>query len=217
MQWYFGNLSVRPCSSVRWHTICAVSKSVSGNTVMKKSVLKAAAVAGFSILGASGAFAQTATQTIGLSAFVNAKCLIGTSVATQSATGVAADNIVVTTSGTTHTGANFTPSVSGGNYSVTCTTPNTITMTSANDGLKAATPLGGAFDNFITYSATASQGVLTGTLNAAGTTPGRTITTVATPVAFNGTMTVNVATNSNVNPLAPGSYADTLTITLTPQ
>jgi hypothetical protein len=135
----------------------------------------------------------------------------------QSATGVAGDNIVVTTTGTAHTGATFTPSVSGGNYSVTCTTPNTITMTSANDGLKAATPLAGLFDNFIKYTATATQGVLVGSLATVGTTPGRTITTSATPVAFNGTMTLDVVTVTNTNPLAPGSYADTLTVTLTPQ
>ncbi len=184
---------------------------------MKNSVLKALAVAGFSVLGATGAFAQTATQTIGLSAFVNAKCGIGTSVGTQSTTGVAADNIVVTTSGTNHTGANFTPSVSGGTYSVTCTTPNTMTITSANDGLKAATPLAGTFDNFINYTVNVTQGVLNGSLSTLGTTPGRTITTTATPVPFSGSMTLNVATVSNVNPLAPGSYADTLTVTLTPQ
>jgi hypothetical protein len=184
---------------------------------MNKSVLKTAAVAAFSMFAASGAYAQSATQTIGLTAFVNAKCTIGTTVPNQSATGVAGDNILVTTVATAHTGATFTPSVSGGNYSVTCTTPNTITMTSANDGLKAASPLAGSFDNFIKYTATASQGVLSANLVAAGTTPGRTITSAATPVAFNGSMTVDVTTVSNVNPLAPGAYADTLTITLTPQ
>ena len=43
---------------------------------MKNSVLKAAAIAGFSVLGASSGFAQSATQTINLSSAVNASCLI---------------------------------------------------------------------------------------------------------------------------------------------
>jgi hypothetical protein len=189
---------------------------------MKKSVLKAAAIAGFSVLGASGAFAQSATQTIGLTAFVNAKCTIGTTVANESATGVAGDNIVVPTAGTTVASQALTPAVSSGNYSVTCTTPNKITITSANDGLKGATPLAGAFDNYINYTATVSQvggvgPVLTGSLTTAGTGTLKTITTSATPAAFAGTMTIGVQTAANVNPLAPGSYSDTLTVLLTPQ
>jgi hypothetical protein len=187
---------------------------------MKKSVLKALAVAGFSVLGASGAFAQSATQTVGLSAFVNAKCLIGVSGATlanQFATGVAADNILVPTAGTTVAAQTLTPSVSGGNYQVTCTTPNTITLTSANDGIKASAAAAVGFDNFINYTATATQGVLVGSLSTTGTGTLKTITTVATPVAFAGAMTLNVATVANTNPLLPGAYADTLTMTLTPQ
>jgi hypothetical protein len=185
---------------------------------MTKSVLKAAAIAGFTLFAATGAHAQSATQTIGLTAFVNAKCTIGTTVANQSATGVAGDNILVPTVGTTVASQSLTPSVSGGSYSVTCTTPNTMTITSANDGLKGATPLAGSFDNFINYTATVSQGLaLTGTLITAGTGTVKTVTTAATPTAFNGTMTVAVVTAANVNPLAPGNYADTLTVTLTPQ
>ena len=192
---------------------------------MKNSVLKAAAITGFSVLGASGAFAQSATQTIGLSANVNAKCTIGTSgapLASQTATGVAGDNIVVVTTGTATAAQNLTPAVSGGNYSITCTTPNKITITSANDGLRGTTPLAGSFDNYINYTATVSQNggvgaVLTGSLTTTGTGTQKTITTTATPAAFAGAMTIGVATQANVNPLAPGTYADTLTVTLTPQ
>ena len=176
---------------------------------MKKSVLAATAVAAFAIIGSSGAHAQSATQTIGLSAFVNALCTI-----TGTATGAAGETGTVTTSGT-NASAQSLALTSGGSYAVACSTPNTVTITSANDGIKANTATAGT--NFINYTATVQQGLITPTvLTTQGTTPGRTLTGSATPTAFNGTMTIAVATQAATN-LSPGGYVDTLTVTLTPQ
>jgi hypothetical protein len=177
---------------------------------MKKSVLKALAVAGFSVLGASGAFAQSATQTIGLSAFVNALCTIN-----GSATGAASDTGTVVTSGTSAAAQSVTPT-SGGSYTVACSTPNLVTVTSANDGIKANTLGGGT--NYINYTATVTQGIRTTSLTTAGGTAAPRVVTDppgATP-AFNGTMTIGIAT-AVASGLTPGGYADTLTVQLTPQ
>ena len=175
---------------------------------MKKSVLAATAVAAFAIIGSSGAHAQSATQTIGLSAFVNALCTIN-----GTATGAAGETGTVTTSGT-NASAQSLALTSGGSYAVACSTPNTVTITSANDGIKANTLTGGT--NFINYTATVNQGLSSTALTTLGTTPGRTFTGSATPIAFNGSMTIAVATQA-ASGLSPGGYADTLTVTLTPQ
>ena len=108
---------------------------------MKKSVIAAAAIAASSLLASTGAFAQTATQTIGLSAFVNAICTIN-----GSATGAAGETGTVSTSGTSAS-AQSLALTSGGSYAVVCSTPTTVTITSANDGIKANTP--GVGVNFI--------------------------------------------------------------------
>jgi hypothetical protein len=177
---------------------------------MKKSVLKAAAIAGFSVLGASGAFAQTATQQITLNAFVNALCTIN-----GTATGAAGEIGTVATSGT-NASAQAVSLTSGGSYTVACSTPTLVTVTSANDGIKANTPTAGT--NFINYTATVTQGVrVTSLTTAGGTTVPRVVTDSpgATP-GFNGPMTIGIAAAAATG-LSPGSYSDTLTVTLLPQ
>jgi hypothetical protein len=177
---------------------------------MKNSVLKAAAIAGFSVLGASGAFAQSATQTIGLNAFVNALCTIN-----GSATGAAGEIGTVVTSGT-NASAQSVSLTSGGSYTVACSTPNLVTITSANDGIKANTPTAGT--NFINYTATVTQGIRTSTLTTAGGTAVPRVITDAPGAApaFNGAMTIGISTVA-ASSLSPGGYADTLTVQLTPQ
>jgi Spore Coat Protein U domain len=178
---------------------------------MKKSVLKAAAIAGFSVLGATGALAQSATQTITLNAFVNALCTIN-----GTATGAAGETGTVVTSGTNASAQNLTLT-SGGSYTVACSTPTLVTVTSTNDGIKANTP-GGTTTNYINYTATVTQGVRTTLLTTAGGTTAPRVVTDApglTP-GFNGSMTIGIAAVAASN-LAPGSYSDTLTVTLLPQ
>jgi hypothetical protein len=178
---------------------------------MKKSVLKAAAVAGLSMFAASGAFAQSATQTISLNAFVNALCTIN-----GTATGAAGETGSVVTSGT-NASAQSVALTSGGSYTVACSTPNLVTVTSANDGIKANTLGGGT--NYINYTATVVQGGVrtTSLTTAGGTTAPRVVTDLpgAAP-AFTGTMTIGIATAA-ASGLTPGGYADTLTVQLTPQ
>jgi hypothetical protein len=176
---------------------------------MKKSVIAAAAVAAFSLVSASGAFAQSATQTIGLSAFVNALCTIN-----GTATGAAAETGTVVTSGT-NASAQSLSLTSGGSYTVACSTPSVVAVTSANDGIKANTFTAGT--NFINYTATVQQGARTTTLTTLGTGTPRTTTDApgALP-AYSGPMTIGVATAVAAS-LSPGGYTDTLTVTLTPQ
>jgi hypothetical protein len=177
---------------------------------MKKSVLKATAFAALSMFAASGAFAQSATQTISLNAFVNALCTIN-----GTATGAAGETGSVVTSGT-NASAQSVALTSGGSYTVACSTPNLVTVTSANDGIKANTLGGGT--NYINYTATVSQGIRTTSLTTAGGTAAPRVVTDppgAAP-AFNGTMTIGIATAA-ASGLTPGGYADTLTVQLTPQ
>ncbi len=173
---------------------------------MSKSVLASLAVAGLSIFTTSNAFAQSATATIGLNAFVNALCTINGSALDTAMTGT------VVTSGTSAS-AQTLALTSSGSYTVACTTPNAISVTSANDGIKANTP--GVGTNIMTYTATVRQGLTSTVLATLGTTPGRSATN-ATPAAFNGAMTVGITMPAFTN-LSPGTYADTLTVTLTPQ
>ncbi len=177
---------------------------------MKKSVIAAVTVAGFSILGASGAFAQAATQTIGLSAFVNALCTIN-----GTATGAAGETGTVVTSGTSAS-AQTLSLTSGGSYTVACSTPSLVAITSANDGIRANTFGGGT--NYIDYTATVTQGARTTLLTTAGGTTAPRVVSQAPGAlpAYNGTMTIDIATAAATG-LSPGSYADTLTVTLTPQ
>jgi hypothetical protein len=180
---------------------------------MKKSVLKAAAIAAVSIFSASGAFAQTATQTIGLNAFVNALCTIN-----GTANGALGETGTVATSGTGAI-AQTLSLTSGGSYALACSTPNTITITSANDGIRATTP--GAGVNNINYTATVGVGgaspILTQALTTTGSGTQKQVVSAASPAAVaSGTMTITIATQAAVG-LSPGGYADTLTVLLTPQ
>ncbi len=174
---------------------------------MNKSVLAALAFAGLSLAGTNGASAQSATQTINLNAFVNALCTIN-----GSATGAAGETGTVVTSGTTAPAGTVT--LPSADYAVVCSTPNNVTITSLNDGIKANTLGGGT--NYINYTATVTQGVTTSSLTTLGTGVLRTSTAGLTPTAYTGNMLISVATAATTG-LTPGSYADTLTVTLTPQ
>jgi hypothetical protein len=208
-QQYFVTLSCVPAfvRSVA-HDLCRVPCLSVEEVLMKKSVL-AIAVAGLALASASGAHAQSATQTLTLTASVNALCTIG-----GSATGVSGDGGAVVTTGT-NASAQTLSLTSGGTYTVACSAPNTVTITSANDGIKSTTP--GAGTNIIDYTATVAQGITTTALaTSSGAVPGHTLVgTNSTPAPFNGPMTITVATAAATN-LTPGFFTDTLTVTVVP-
>jgi hypothetical protein len=102
-----------------------------------------------------------------------------------------------------------------------CNTPANVQLTSQNGGVRNATSAVSGFTNVIDYSATATFSGATAPINTA-TNPSATgpesgpavPTTGATP---SGTLQATITPQANVLSLLSGSYADTLTITITPQ
>jgi hypothetical protein len=181
---------------------------------MKNSVLKAAAIAGFSVLGASSGFAQSATQTINLSSAVNASCLIN-----GTANGGGADSGQLTIApGVTNVANNTSiPLASGGTYNVACTKPSIVTITSANDGIKATTPGAGA--NVINYTALVdfTSSARTVSLTTQGGATARQLVDDPGPFgAYTGPMTIGVTTLAATG-LSSSLYTDVLTVQLAPK
>lgn len=172
-----------------------------------KKVTSVAAVAAFAMFGASAAFAQTATQTIDLSANVVDYCTVG---------GGATSNTTATipVSGGLPV---IAPVVVGGLGGVTCNENTTLTLTSLNGGVLGPAAAG-PFSNRIDYTAVATYGALSQTLTtsgAAGATSGASA--ASTSGASNSTsfgVTVTPATPAST--LMAGAYADTLTVLFTP-
>ena len=98
---------------------------------------------------------------------------------------------------------------------VVCNAPTDITMTSQNGGLVNTVPASGGRTNVIPYSAQASFGGATSTLNTAASSmvTGKLNTTTGA----NGTMNVSISAQQPALPMMTGAYNDRLTITLTPQ
>jgi hypothetical protein len=99
--------------------------------------------------------------------------------------------------------------------SVQCNAPADITMASQNNGIRLPRAADAGFTNTIDYTAQATFGGATASLNTA------TLTLVTgklnTTTGANGTMVVNITPQTPALPLMQGAYADVLTITLTPQ
>ncbi|MBS0237234.1 MAG: hypothetical protein JSR89_02280 [Proteobacteria bacterium] len=101
-----------------------------------------------------------------------------------------------------------------------CNTPANVQMTSQNGAVTTAGS-GSGLQRLIDYAASATFSGATASLNtatvptASGPETGATaLTTGNTPT---GSLGVSITPQLNAQPLAAGSYADTLTITLTPQ
>ena len=104
---------------------------------------------------------------------------------------------------------------------VACNTPSNVQLTTQNGGVTTATTGSASFTNIIDYSASATFSGATATLNtatnpaAAGPETGTAVSTTGTQP--NGTMTVTITPQLNTKTLIGGTYADTLSIIITPQ
>lgn len=144
-----------------------------------------------------------ASQDINLTATVAGSCTISNSnspSAVSQALTVSSDGFVSTT-----------PVVL--NFPVSCNKPASLTLSTANRGLIG--PAAAAnYQNKIDYGATVTGGVF----------PDINITTttdapqppVESSGPVSGSMSVNIVPVANGSPLAAGSYADTLRLTITP-
>lgn len=179
---------------------------------MSKKLLAAALAASASVACATGAFAQAATQDIQITASVPKFCTIGGAATPAALT----TTIPVSSTGTVTTAVqNFTVN------SVTCNTATDVVASSTGGGVKSAASAPSGFTNIIDYSAAASFGTATSTLNTAtvATASGaETGTTGATTGAATGNLTISITPAQPSSPLVAGTdYADTLRVTLTPQ
>ncbi len=104
---------------------------------------------------------------------------------------------------------------------VVCNSPSRVQLTSQSGAVKSATSVGPSFSNYIDYSATAAFAGATATLNTAtnpaATGPEASASELAVGSMPSGSLAVTITPQTNVLPLIKGSYADTLTVTITPQ
>jgi hypothetical protein len=101
-----------------------------------------------------------------------------------------------------------------------CNTPSTLQLTSQNGGVTTASAVTG-LQNFIDYSASASFAGASASLNTADN-PGTGSQESGAPASTSGnlpsgTMSVSIVPQLNNKRLVAGAYADTLTITISPQ
>jgi hypothetical protein len=103
---------------------------------------------------------------------------------------------------------------------VACNSPSTMQLSSISGGLSGPPSPGATFSNVIDYSASATFSGVTALIStttipgAAGVETGPP--SAATSALPQGTLILSIAPYANALPLARGSYADTLRITLTP-
>lgn len=169
------------------------------------------------VLGAvcmiAGASAQVATQDIELTATVAKFCTIGTPAA---ATGALRSVVIpITGFGTVGTGV-----IIESFPNVVCNTPATLLTTSLNGHVRNTVPATGIFTNEIDYTAVATVGGASSTIDTSANTGDLlnfTGNSSVTAAAFAGTLSVAITPQTAAGTLVPGTYADTLRVTLTPQ
>jgi len=147
-----------------------------------------------------------ASATLTVSTTVTKICSIG------GTTTPGADSATIPISGT---GAVNTTPIPKAYASAICNAPTNITLSSGNSGVKSATPAAGGFTNVIGYSASATLGGATGTLDTV-TSPATT-GVISSPGGASGTLSVVITPQTPALPLVRGSYSDVLSIALTPQ
>jgi hypothetical protein len=166
----------------------------------------------FSLFAGPGAYGQTATQDINISATVAKACSVN-----NASTGtVDTATIPITAGGSVNTSP-VTPANSP-YANVACNAPSNLQLTSLNGGVTNATSATG-FQNFINYTASAVWHGVTATVNTSSSSGTGPVSGTAQPVstAFSGSLSVTITPAANTLPLVQGSYTDTLRITLTPQ
>jgi hypothetical protein len=100
-------------------------------------------------------------------------------------------------------------------YAVVCNSAATVLLTSVNGAMTTTTTAASGFDTFINYQvATTGFAVVSGTTTHAGAN--QHFGPVNTSGAANANLNVAITPQGNANPLAGGSYQDTLTISITP-
>ena len=72
------------------------------------------------------------------------------------------------------------------------------------------------YDSNINYAASATLGSATSTITTNGTNAASTGTLADNSGPINGNLVVSVTPVDNTLPLAPGTFTDTLTVTITP-
>lgn len=170
---------------------------------------KAAVVAAFLFVGAEAVLATD--QDINLSATVAGFCRI------DGSTTPAADTVDLTP---LVTGGDISATQTDRTYAVVCNKATDISLTSQNGAMTTASAAATGFENIINYTAGASgfATVATGSTATTATAAGaETLGTAtrATPGAAN--ITVSITPIANTDPLVEGTYADTLTLSITPQ
>lgn len=135
--------------------------------------------------------------------------------------GVAQPTADTATIPVTPAGAVNTTVINKSYASAVCNTPSNVQMTSLNGAVKTAASPPSGFTNVINYSSTAVFSGASASLNTAtnplaiGPEAGTAVSTTGTLPT--GTLTVTITPQANGLRLLSGSYADTLTITITPQ
>jgi len=158
--------------------------------------------------------AQTATQSVVLTATVPLSCTISGSTSPPN------DSISYGTLGTginaISTGTVYPTTAGSTGYAVVCNSSTRVQLSTATDGMRNPTTAPGGYTSNINYSAQATLGSVTATITTAGTNApsvGPIVDNTGPTASF---MVVSVAAISNTAPLTPGNYTDTLTVTLTP-
>jgi len=176
-----------------------------------KTFLRAAALA-VAVAGLS-VEAHATTQNITLNATVNSFCRIAGSLTPADVT----ETIPVVYT----TGADVDTTVISRTFAVVCNRASDVSLTAVNGGLIGPASAPG-FDHIINYTAAASGFVTiaagsTATTSTASAGANESLGTAsrATPGAANITVTITPVANSN--PLAEGSYTDTLRVVIVPQ
>lgn len=160
----------------------------------------------------SGAATQLASRAFTVNGTVSSVCTIG------GVTNPAADNATIPVS---PAGAVDTTAIAKSYANVVCNSVTNVVATSQSGGVKNATSPGSGFTNIINYSASATYGGATSTLNTAtvatatGAEAGTTGTTAGT--TNSGTLSVTITPQAASQTLIGGGYADTLRITVTAQ
>ena len=158
-----------------------------------------------SMMTTSLAHAQ-ATQDIQLNATVTSYCTINGS---TSVAPLGPYTIPVSATGTVNTSAINVPAIAN----VVCNKAANIDTTSSQGGVTTGGAAPSGATNVIEYTAVASFGGATSTID---TSAGTTGTQGTTANAATGNLNVSITPQTPALPLTPGSYTDTLVVTLTP-